>query len=350
MRILQVINSDETGGIRTLAGAIEAGLARNGITVETVYVFSGTASPRGTRLLEVFRTAVRLSRSRADVLLAYQATSSILVGLIGRLSGARVRIVHQTALPGETRWALRRLDRLLGSLGFYTANVANTEATLAAFRSYPKAYRRAMRLIAHGVRPRCPSATPADTLRRFGIGEGAVLLNVGRCVPQKNQAVLVEALRGLPSARLVIAGGGPLDQAYRRLARTRGVEGRLHLLGNLCAQDVAEIYAAADIFVFPSVWETFGLAAVEAAMAGLPVVATDLPVLREVLDGYGAARFVSADDVEGWRNELGALIASRPSLEKFDGTAAHIREKYSEERMIGAYLRLLDGYPALREV
>ena len=64
------------------------------------------------------------------------------------------------------------------------------------------------------------------------------------------------------------------------------------MLGALPADDIADLYAAADLFVFPSTWETFGLAAVEAGMAGLPMVVADLPVLREVLraDGSGAGR------------------------------------------------------------
>ena len=75
------------------------------------------------------------------------------------------------------------------------------------------------------------------------------------------------------------------DDFIHALAVTLGVDDRLHMLGALPADDIADLYAAADLFVFPSIWETFGLAAVEAAMVGMPMVVADLPALREVLRG-----------------------------------------------------------------
>ena len=73
---------------------------------------------------------------------------------------------------------------------------------------------------------------------------------------------------------------------------------RLHLIGEISPQRVGEFLACLDVFVFPSQAETFGLAAVEAANAGIPCVVTDLPVLREVLsfEGKPAALFVDASD------------------------------------------------------
>ena len=106
--------------------------------------------------------------------------------------------------------------------------------------------------------------------------------------------MLIRALACLPQAHLVIAGAGAKDDAFHELAVTLGIESRLHMLGALQAQDIADLYAAADLFVFPSIWETFGLAAAEAAMAGMPMVVADLPVLREVLHADGRSRSLSS--------------------------------------------------------
>ena len=87
----------------------------------------------------------------------------------------------------------------------------------------------------------------------------------------------------MPDAHLVIAGGGPEGEALRALAADLAVSDRLHLLDAISFDDIADLYVTANLFVFPSIWETFGLAAVEAAMLGLPMIVADLPVLREVL-------------------------------------------------------------------
>src|SRR5262249_34074385 len=157
---------------------------------------------------------------RYDAIIAYQASGSILTGMVGRLAGCPHRIVHQTALPSEVKAPMRWLDRLAGTLGCYTANIANSKATLAAFARYPARHLRAMAFIEPGVRAPCPRRPRAATLRHFGIrDEGVILLNVGRLTAQKNQDLLIRALARLPASRLVIAGGGPLRSDYEQLAR-----------------------------------------------------------------------------------------------------------------------------------
>lgn len=128
--------------------------------------------------------------------------------------------------------------------------------------------------------------------------------------------------------------------SYRALAETLGVDDRLHLLGAVPPEEVADLYAAADLFVFPSTWETFGLAAVEAAMLGMPMVVADLPALREVLraDGSAPVAFVAPFDLEGWISAIGRALASpAPRMAAFART---ICRKYSRQRMIESYLSL----------
>src|SRR6185295_20147568 len=104
--------------------------------------------------------------------------------------------------------------------------------------------------------------------------------------------------RARPFRTIGDRGDGPERPDYTALAAELGVSDRLHLLGDVTRADIADLLAAADLFVFPSAWETFGLAAVEAAFAGVPIVAADLPVLREVLSAEGgtAATFVAPFD------------------------------------------------------
>jgi glycosyltransferase involved in cell wall biosynthesis len=106
--------------------------------------------------------------------------------------------------------------------------------------------------------------------------------------------------------------------------------------------------------VFPSTWETFGLAAAEAAMTGMPMIVADLPVLREVLhaDGSEPVTFVAPQNVEGWIAAIGKALVAPPAPYVVSGFARAIGRKYSRQRMIESYLSLFGAYRRLdrREV
>jgi glycosyltransferase involved in cell wall biosynthesis len=346
MRILQVLHDDERGGVQTLAAALEQGLPPHCYAFETAYLYPRAGEPALSKLFHAVRAAWRIWRGDFDALIAYQSTASILVGAVGWLGGCRLRIVHQTCPPGETPAFLRSIDKLAGALGFYSVNVANSTATWHEFDSYPASYRRSMLLIEHGLDAPSPTHTREAARRRFDLPQSQpILLNVGRLSAQKNQDMLIRALACLPEAHLVLAGGGPKDEALRSLAATLGVTDRLHMFGALSAADVADLYIAADLFLFPSAWETFGLAAVEAAMVGMPMVVADLPVLREVLrvDGAEPVIYAAPTDLEGWIGAIQSALAAPPRV--VAPFARAMRRKYSRERMIDNYLGLLEGSP-----
>jgi glycosyltransferase involved in cell wall biosynthesis len=348
MHILQILHDRERGGVQTLAAMIEDGLVPHDVTFETVYLFPRPGLPTLAKLRCAWAMARRIARRDYDALVAYQATASILTGAVGALAGCRLRIVHQTATPGETAWPVRLVDRLAGTLGLYTVNIANSAATSAEFANYPARYRRAMVLIEHGLDPPVATRERARTRRHFGLPQDApLLLNVGRLVAQKNQAVLIRALACLPNAHLAIAGGGVEEPALRALAVMLGISDRLHLLGAVPTAEVANLCAAADLFVMPSTWETFGLAAVEAAMIGVPQAVADLPVLREVLSVPGVpapVAFVAPHDVEGWVRTIAESLAAPAPRQTVERFARAIARKYSRARMIESYLALLRAH------
>jgi glycosyltransferase involved in cell wall biosynthesis len=133
-----------------------------------------------------------------------------------------------------------------------------------------------------------------DTQRRrrarkvLDISEDAeVLVNVGRQEYQKGQRYLLEAMASLAGSRdrlvLLVAGReGHASAELKELHQQLGLDGRVRYLGH--RPDVPELLCAADAFVFPSLYEGLGGAVVEAMGLGLPVIASDLPALREVVE------------------------------------------------------------------
>ena len=164
-------------------------------------------------------------------------------------------------------------------------------------------------------------------------GMGAYVLAVGGIEPRKGSLDLLEAYallrRELPELRLVIAGGETLFdyRAYRAeweaRAASLGVEPVV--LGPVEHSELPSIVAGAAAFAFPSTKEGFGLAAMEALAAGVPVVVRDLPVLREVFGaavGYGtdpaslaAALTTAIQEPDLVRREHGRALAAAHTWE-----------------------------------
>jgi glycosyltransferase involved in cell wall biosynthesis len=129
-----------------------------------------------------------------------------------------------------------------------------------------------------------PTATPDEIRGRCGIGASEKVIGfVGRLCEQKGLRDLIEAFRVVvdkaPSARLLIVGGGALRDDLVRLARHRGVESRVTWAG--ARADIGNYLQIMDVFALPSRFEGLGIAVVEALWAGVPVVASSLPAIKE---------------------------------------------------------------------
>ncbi|MEQ1671253.1 MAG: glycosyltransferase family 4 protein [Hyphomicrobium sp.] len=329
--VLFLINQDLGGGVEYLAGVLGSDLKRRGALCSTRIIYPETLYTGAAKLRQIVRKAVAVAKAAPDVIITFQPTASAIAAVAGRLGGCK--IVKSHAL-------VRRLDKLLGTAGAYTVSIANSRATMHEFDTYPRTYRDKIRLIEHGIPPPSFVLSPRDVLAKFAIPSGApLLLMAARLDQQKGQCVIVSALPKLPGARLVMAGTGPNKDNLIALAKSLGVEDRLHFLGHVGRQDLTDLYRAATLLVFPSVWETFGLAAVEAAMTGLPVIASNIPALHEVLtcDGKTTARFVADRNAEDWAHAISESLADATLRPRAEAFAIQIQDKYSERRMIEGY-------------
>ena len=168
--------------------------------------------------------------------------------------------------------------------------------------------------------------------------DARILLAVARLTAQKGIDVAVRALPLLPGhAALVVLGEGPERGELERLARELGVERRVFLLGRV--PDVAAWLRRAEVLVHPVRWEGFGLAVLEAMLAGLPVVATNVSSLPELVVDGETGLLVPPDDAAAL---AGAAVQAlqRPDL----GIAGRVRaeREFSVARMARATLALYE--------
>ena len=130
-----------------------------------------------------------------------------------------------------------------------------------------------------------------------------VVLFLGRITLQKGPAYFLDAaekvLQGNPRVKFLIAGDGDQMIPIIEAAAARGLGGRVAFAGFLRGDDVARAFAMADVFVMPSVSEPFGLAALEAASWGVPVIVSKKSGVAEVLKSVIQVDAWDTDDIAG---------------------------------------------------
>ena len=148
-----------------------------------------------------------------------------------------------------------------------------------------------------GQPPRGAAAGAAEAL--LGADQRQIVLSVSAKRPHKNLARLIGALALIPAERrplLVLPGyPTPHEQELRSVAAARGVAADVRFLGWVSVAELEALYAAADCFVFPSLYEGFGLPVVEAMARGLPVATSGRASLAEVA-GDAALKFDPEDE------------------------------------------------------
>jgi glycosyltransferase involved in cell wall biosynthesis len=181
-----------------------------------------------------------------------------------------------------------------------------------------------------------PAAPSEVAPAAAGVPEGAPLaLAVGRLIEQKDHATLLRAFARArserPDAVLAILGGGPLESDTRALAAELDLDEAVLLPGRLEIRDWLE---RADVFVHTSRWEGFGIVLLEAMLARLPVVATRVSAVPEVVADGETGVLVEPGDVDGVASALGALLAD-PDRARALGEAGHARARseFSVARM-----------------
>ena len=251
--------------------------------------------------------------------------------------GSLIEALYRRTLGAAT---LRRADRVIVTTRTYAAT------SRAVWSHNPS-------IIPNAVDHRRfrPDLDGSGVRRDLGVPEDRpVVLLVCRVVPHKGIEHLLEAARAVRNADFVIAGDGSSLEAMKRLARTLGVAERVRFLGRVPTERLPTVYAAADVFVLPSVsrLEAFGIAALEAMASGKPVVVTDIPGVRDVIEDGREGFLADPVNPQDLARKIQRLVDD-PSLRREMGRRG--REKVIAsftietvtDRIVALYESLLSG-------
>lgn len=270
-----------------------------------------------------------------DVVHAHGLRAGTDAGIAAR-GARRIVTVHNLVHPavaGRMKAPFyRRIESLTVALNGMTFAVSSDIARNLG-RAWPPGKNRVEVLhLGVGTAPAVARAS-SDVRAEFGATDRPLIVSVARLAPQKSLGTLLAALARTPEAILAIVGEGPeraaLDAAVQRL----GLSERVHLVG--FRRDVADIVAAADVFCLSSIWEGVPLSAQEAILLGVPVVATDVGGMRELVSNKISGRLVPPGDPTKLAEALSETLSSATERDRYVAAAKqHLEANFSTAHML----------------
>ncbi|HEY8188016.1 MAG TPA: glycosyltransferase family 1 protein [Pyrinomonadaceae bacterium] len=218
----------------------------------------------------------------------------------------------------RSAWFKMMMSRTLSGFRQAARVVCDSRATRDELLAHKLVEPERAVVIANGVHPSCsPEADPVaddEATRLLGVADTDTvdILHVGSTIPRKRIDLLLRVFAAVrshfPAARLIRVGG-LFTRQQMNLAEELGVAGAIVVLPHLDRNVLAAVYRRAAVVLLPSEREGFGLPVVEAMACGTAVVASDLPVLREV--GGDAALYCSVGDISSWAETVAQLVLYR---------------------------------------
>ncbi len=203
--------------------------------------------------------------------------------------------------------------RILGGLRKAGHVVCDTEATREQLVRKAGIVAGKTSVVHNGPHPACTphpeTSADREAARLLGPPRSSVdVLHVGSAIPRKRIDLLIRIMATLERPVRLVRVGGPFAAEQAALARDLGVS-NVVVLPFVDRSTLAAIYRRSALLVMPSEREGFGLPVIEALSCGTPVVASDIPALREV--GGEAVSYCDVGDIEGWSRTIAALLEER---------------------------------------
>lgn len=350
MRVLQVIDSLRIGGAEVLVRDLAPRFLQRGVDCE-VLVLSRSSSAleielqnAGVKILDTGNIPLYSPRQIPALAKRLRGFSLVHVhlfpaqlwaALAAMQSHCPMITTEHNTWNARRHWWFRPLDAWMFSRYAQIACISN--ATADGLTHWCPRVKDRLRVVPNGVPIEVfAKAHPADLL---GIGDGMTkAVFVGRLDPQKDHATLLRALALTPRIHLLLLGDGPLRNRLEQLARDLGVSDRVTFAG--FRNDVPQTLKACDIYVHSTTSDGFGIAACEAMAAGLPVIASDVPGLAQVVEGAGVVFPVG--DHASLARELNALTGSAERRARMSEASRRRARDFSIDKTVDLHIQMYE--------
>lgn len=178
--------------------------------------------------------------------------------------------------------------------------------------------------------------TDESVIIREGLKDKKYILAVSSMNPSKNFSLILDVARLMPDVNFIIAGG-----SNAKVFKSAGLDvpNNAKFIGYVSDEELMALYRHASVFVYPSLYEGFGIPPLEAMMCGCPVVVSDIEIFHEV---YGnSVEYCDCKDVRLWRNVLTKLIETNCCLENM---YCKYGEQFSWQKSVYILLKVIMNY------
>jgi glycosyltransferase involved in cell wall biosynthesis len=288
-----------------------------------------------------------LIRERFDVVETFTHDSNVLGLPLAWLMQVPVRIAtHRGRIEAFPRWR-QVLHGVLINIGIAHTLIAVSEQTRQQAID-EGIWESRIIVIPNAVKPLDTSSVSRATVRNaLGLNENDIfLLSIGRLTYQKGHEFLVQAMAKVtsqfPNAKVRIFGDGPLRPQLEAQTREAGLSNNVRLLG--AWEDISPLLASADIFILPSRWEGLSRALMEAMAAGLPVIASKVDGIKDLITDGVNGLLVPSEDAEALGNSILQLIDNAEMRKRIAAAGqAHVLQVHSVEDMCRKYYDFMLG-------
>lgn len=188
---------------------------------------------------------------------------------------------------------------------------------------------------------RFAAGTGTQSRRILGLDDRPLILHVGRVVREKNLDDLLAAvplvLASVPHARFAVVGTGPYLQELQQRAQQEGLAQHVIFTGFVSDEDLPRYYAAADVFAFPSTYETQGIVALEAMAAGTPVVAARSRSLPQLVEEGRTGFLFEPRQPADLADKLVRVLRNPGMAEAARRAASHYSQQRCTDRLLEVY-------------
>ena len=310
--------------------------------------------PTKQRFISIIKLAKILSKNKIDILHTHCPSPDF----YGRMSSFLIHLnlvfstIHNT--KGYSLWR----ERIMKSIT--TKYIAISEEVEEYVLKILKIPIKKVKIIYNGIDLEnyinC-LVKKEDKLKELGINNyGKIVTTIGRVNEQKGHIFFVKAaelvLMKFPDTHFLIIGNiqddKDLYQKLIKIIKNKNLENKIIFTG--IRQDIPEILNVSDVFVLPSIYEGFAIVTIEAAMAGLPIVGTDVGSIRQIVLDKENGLIVPPKDINALANGIKFILSDEDRAKKMGLKGNEIAKKFTIEKTVSEYEKLYLSHLHLKDI